>query len=237
MKKNILCLLFACLALFMQACTKINGEGPTVTQTYSLSNFSSVHSSIDADVYISQGTDYKVEISAQQNVLDAMETTVSGNELNLQYKSGKIIWHHSAITVHITMPVVNGMSISGSGNIRAMNVINSNALTLKISGSGNISIASYIGGIIDASISGSGNIKVSSGQASSETIHISGSGDIDMLNLSCTDAYTHISGSGNATLTANNSLDVHISGSGDVSYSGTPKVNTSISGSGRLRHI
>lgn len=237
MKKNILIAMAAVSVVAFQSCRKTIGEGPSVTKAYSVSDFTSIDAGLGGDVYYTQDSVYKLEIYAQSNVQDLIETPIVGGELRLQFKKFSKIGRYDKVIVYVHAPSINGLGVNGSGNLYTSQGVSSNNIALKVNGSGNISMASYTGQSLSANISGSGRIAVNGGSVTSSNLRISGSGDIDMLNLSADNVVTNTSGSGNTTVTANNSLDVHISGSGDVFYRGYPALYTSISGSGKVSRL
>lgn len=213
----------------------IKGKGSNVLQSRSVSGFNDIHLSIDADVYYVQDSYYSVEISAQPNILSEIETEVEGNELEIEFDHR--VFSHSKITITIHSPNIQEFNISGSGKIVAQNSIVTSSMKLKISGSGDIVLASLTAPYLDANISGSGNMTVSGGTTDNEDLNISGSGDIDVLNLIAKNASARISGSGNITIQATEHLNATISGSGDIKYFGNPTMNVNISGSGKIIHI
>ena len=234
---TIFALTVLAILITSQSCRKISGEGATITRTYSVGTFTSVDAGIDADIYYTPGSTYSVEISAQQNVLDRIEEHVSGSELQIYYTDYAHIWHHTPITIHVTAPLLYGMTINGSGNFYALTPLTTSPLNLKISGSGNINVARFEGQNLTANISGSGNITVSGGSVTDESLKISGSGNIDVLGVTASSASTRTSGSGKTTVNATRTLDVNISGSGDVYYTGNPTMNVEISGSGKVKRL
>jgi hypothetical protein len=236
MKKINLVLALAGM-IFLSSCEKITGEGPVVTETRNISNFEGIDLRVSADVYFQQSATYKVEVSAQQNILDVLETYVTGNKLVVKYKDNVRVKSHEPVMVLVSAPSSNLFRVSGSGNISATGILNPVNLELDISGSGNINLVEVNTGTIDASISGSGNIKINSGTANHEKLRISGSGNIDLGNVLAQTADTHTSGSGDIRVHASQNLDVKISGSGSVYYKGNPIINSTISGSGKLVHF
>jgi hypothetical protein len=223
--------------IFLSSCEKITGEGPVVTETRNISNFEGIDLRVSADVYFQQSATYKVEVSAQQNILDVLETYVTGNKLVVKYKNNIRVKSHEPVMVLVSAPSSNLFRVSGSGNISATGILNPVNLDLDISGSGNINLVEVNTGTIDASISGSGDIKINAGTANHEKLKISGSGNFDLGNVLVQTANTHTSGSGDIRLHASQNLDVKISGSGSVYYKGNPIINSSISGSGKLVHF
>ena len=236
MKQLSFLAILSVLLMINTSCEKVIGEGPTITQNRSAGNFSSVSSSVSADVYYTESPDFKIEITAQQNILDVIETFVVNDELVVKFKNNVRVKRHESIMVNISAPVTHGLRISGSGNLVVNDSINTTNLHLGLSGSGNISVNKIQATGLDASISGSGNITVLNGTINSEKLKISGSGNMDLINVEASSVNTATSGSGEMRVNASKTLDVTISGSGSVYYRGTPVVNTHISGSGKVIH-
>ena len=198
------------------SCTKekIRGNGPTSTETRNHANFTGVAAFGSSAVYITQGTAFKVEVKGYSNLIPYYETTVVNNILELKYQNDVNVKNDN-IEVYITMPVLNKISIYGSGDISTSGVFPGNT-------------------DFNATISGSGNINFSSGTSQNFYSTISGSGNIYTIDMIADKAETEVSGSGNTEITANTSLKVRIAGSGNVYYRGTPVITSTISGSGAV---
>lgn len=208
-------------------------------ETRDVGSFSSISLSLPADLYLTQGNDTKVVIEAEQKILDLIRTEVVGNNLKIKYKNG--IWNirsNKHIKIYVSTPDVEGLFLSGSGNIKAETQIKTKSLDFSISGSGNIVIDDLVASDIEGHISGSGDIDLS-GSETSETmeISISGSGDFFAENLKVNSVELRISGSGTCRVFAVSELEASISGSGSVYYKGNPRVNAKASGSGKIRSI
>ncbi len=232
---------FAIIALAMlsvvSSCKKINGKGDVVMEIRNIHGYTGVSLSVDATAYVRQDTFYKVEILAQQNILDVIESPIEGGALVIKLKDHTILGKHDPITVYITSPVLNSLNISGSGNIEGNTWLSGVSLNLVISGSGNIRLPGIQMEDIHSNISGSGNISIVEGAVSNEDLNISGSGSIDLLGIVSDTVYARISGSGNIRVTTDRLLDGTISGSGNIYYLGSPVVNAHISGSGAIIHL
>lgn len=230
----MLFLLCALIVTFFQSCRKVYGEGPVVTRNYMNSGFSGVYSSFDADIYIKQENRYSVEISAQQNILDEMDIFVSGGTLNLELKRNVNLGRHDRIVVYISMPNVYSLGVNGSGNMKSLYPITTTDISLKVNGSGNLTLPELMCNSANATISGSGTLRVNGGYTNSLYTQISGSGEIDFLNFNTKTCTASISGSGNTKVNVSDLLNATISGSGNIYYLGNPSVNANISGSGRV---
>ena len=235
--KHLNLVFFFALAVFLSSCEKVEGDGPVMTETRSTSNFSGIDLRVSANVYFKKDSVYKLEVSAQQNILDVMETYVSNGKLVVKFENDVRVRSHDPITVTVSGPTLSSVRLSGSGNVNAMGQLNPASMEIDISGSGDIFISELNTGWLDANISGSGNIKIGSGSATEEKLKISGSGNIDLTTIQATKATTKTSGSGDIRLMVSQHLDVTISGSGSVYYKGNPYINTNISGSGKVIHF
>lgn len=234
MKKSVIILLVA-LSLIYTSCEKIDGEGPVVTETRNVSNFKSISVSIPGTVNYKIDPVYKVEISAQQNILDVLQTSLVGDELVLKVKNGVSIKDHENIVVTISAPYANSINLSGSAEFTVLGTLTATDCAVRISGSGNINIPQIaVSNKLNATISGSGDIHISAGTAKEEDLRISGSGNIDFANVAADKATTQISGSGDMWVNLSQQLNATISGSGSVHYRGQPLISTQISGSGKV---
>ena len=235
MKK--LSLVMVAMAMIFTSCEKVTGEGPIVTQTRNVQDFTGVDLRSSANVYFKQDPNFKVEVSAQQNVLDVLEVYVSNNRLVVRFKNDVRVKSHEPVSVIVHAPSVSTFRVSGSGMIQTTSTIQTPLLNMDISGSGDIKITELLAANVDANISGSGSINVDAGTAQELDLKISGSGRHNFSNLQSTSATTNTSGSGDIRLHATQQLQIKISGSGSVYYKGTPVISTNISGSGKVRPI
>lgn len=228
-------LLLALVLFIFPSCTKVVGEGPLVTQTRNVGNFSGVSSEMSGKVNFSIAPDYKVEITAQQNILDVLNTNVVNGVLHIDFKDNVRVKRHEDLTINITAPYADYFRLSGSGNMNVQGDIAANNLKVELSGSGGIAMQdAAITDKIEVDISGSGNISIANGSAVNEDVEISGSGNVEMAGVNAQNGVTHTSGSGDVKMALSKNLDVHISGSGSVYYHGNPVISTHISGSGKV---
>jgi len=235
MKKLLAVLFVATTAILYTSCTKVVGEGPVVTETRAVSNFTGISSGMSGQVNFTIGPVFKVEVKAQRNILDVLRTYVSNGVLEIDFKNNVHVSAHEVIVVNITAPTANFLRLSGSGNMDVQGDLVTNNLELNISGSGNITVQNaWVAEKINARISGSGDMKILTGAAKNEDLTISGSGSLNFSGVGAENAITQISGSGNIKVDLLHTLDAHISGSGSVYYHGNPIISAHISGSGKV---
>ena len=196
-----------------------------------VSSFTGVSLGISGDVYITQGSPQKVVVQAESN-LDELETQVKDGVLRIKTDN----WNSriKGAKIWITMPEVETLNVSGSGDILAETSITSDELELKVSGSGSVNISELNADEIGAAISGSGDLKLA-GSADEMELRISGSGSVYAEGLKVNECGIKISGSGSCKIDVTGELDASISGSGKVTYYDNPQIDARVSGSGKVR--
>ena len=212
----------------------IKGEGEVVTQEITLESLKGINLGFSGDVVLSPGSTQKIVLEGQQNILNNIKREVKNGIWNINFE--KNVKEAKDVTVHITLPGIEEVKLSGSGSIHSTGKFASlNELNINVSGSGHITLE-FDAQITDVELSGSGEIALS-GSSKTLGIGISGSGDVTAGDLATDDCEIHISGSGDASVQVNKDLKTHISGSGDILYSGDPNVTTRISGSGDVSKL
>jgi hypothetical protein len=254
MKKLLFAAGLLAVVIGMASCKKISGKGDVVTETRNVGSFSGISLNMDGDVFFTPDTVYNCRVQAQENVLEVIETSISGGILSLYIKDHYTLGKHDQITFWISGPGVTSlnisgsgdifveapwwgpllkMTVSGSGNVSAGEVAGQE-LDVSISGSGNVNMLSVAAGTLGAKISGSGNTVASGGISDFEKLVISGSGNIDFREVMADSTVATISGSGDIYTWVTKYLDATISGSGNIYYRGNPVIDSRVSGSGSL---
>jgi hypothetical protein len=222
-------------SIFASSCTTtLSGE--IKKESRDVKDFTGIELGVPGDVYLTQGTDFAFTVEADKDILEKLVTEVEGSTLKIRTEKGfNIGWIDEEIKIYITMPTVEKLSISGSGDIIAVTKIESESLLLSISGSGDISIDDLKVNDFSAKISGSGDISVSGrGKANGAEVKISGSGDVSLKDIEFANADVSITGSGDAFVIATENLTARVVGSGDITYGGKPLVDAKVTGSGQI---
>lgn len=202
-----------------------------------LPSFSEIALRISAKVYLEQGKNQSVRIVADSETLEQIITEVKGRTLNIRFPNNNIFkrWDPGKIEIYISVPEVDGLNVSGSGDIISED-IQTRIIDLFVSGSGNIEIEKLSTERVNATISGSGNIKIEDGGVADELkTKISGSGNINASGFEAKNVDAQTSGSGNTSVFSNGAIKVRIAGSGNVYYEGNPAIESSIAGSGKVK--
>ncbi len=154
----------------------IRGNGIEATEARAVSTFNKVRSSGDFDVQISKGDVFEILVTAEENVLPYIETTVSSNTLLIDIKGVHNVRNRLPMNVFITLPELGSVKQSGSGSI-VTDFFSGEKMELSLSGSGSISTAVDVNSV-EADISGSGWMIIT-GDSNGSDLSISGSGNID----------------------------------------------------------
>ena len=168
--------------------------------------------------------------------MEYIKTEVKDGKLVIKTRKGVNLkpssWK-SGILVVVPVESIDGVSLSGSGDITSRTTLKSDSFETRISGSGDI-VLDVEANSVEASMSGSGDMKLN-GKASDFEVQVSGSGDISAYGLEADHVTVQVSGSADVEVTAKQSIKARVSGSGDISYRGNPgKIDTKSSGSGDI---
>lgn len=204
-----------------------------------VSSFDGISLGSSGTLFLTIGSEQKVELKGKSSVIEDIITEVRGHTLIIKQRNsdGWFNWSNSEdFDVYVTVPSIEALDVSGSGRIYGKSIIRANHLDLGVSGSGRMEIE-IDAPMIEASISGSGRIAID-GKGQDFEIHISGSGSVNAEYLQVENVEARISGSGRCEVNVSKSIDARISGSGSVYYKGDPdKVNSNTSGSGRVKKM
>lgn len=208
------------------------GSGSVLSQDREVPAFRAVELEGSGNLTIRQGPEGPVRVETDENVLPLVKTEVVDGVLHLGLVAGAHVTRMTRLEFTVTSPAVSGLTVSGSGNIRTVDVLRGRSLVLQIHGSGSISCGARVERL-QADIGGSGGID-SYGTADRLSVAIRGSGSLRAHELSSADAEVNIAGSGDALLYVTNTLDAEVSGSGSVRYGGGARATVRTTGSGSV---
>lgn len=211
MRRTTVALILTGASLLLASCNSILGErgsGNVTTETRDVSGFTEIVLLGSGDVTLDVTGSESLTIEAEDNLLPLLSSDVEGGRLELG--ATRSISPTRPIRYTITAAQLDGVTISGSGNVVARDV-EAGSFGVEINGSGSVTV---------------------DGTAGTLSVEISGSGEYQGEGFVAATGSIEISGSGNAVMNVTDDLDIEISGSGDVVYLGDPNVSQDISGSG-----
>ena len=211
--------------------------GQTIKETRDVPQFSGITLAFSGNVYVTQGSPQQVVIEADKNTMDKIVTEINGDKLVLKTRDGH--WRDlGKISVYITMPDVELLAVTGSGDLICESPIKTNEMELFVSGSGSVKVSRLEAHEVSAEITGSGDIMLAGSSNEGEMdATITGSGSIKAQDFEVSEASVRITGSGSAMVYATKELETNITGSGSVNYKGKPLINATATGSGKTRSM
>jgi hypothetical protein len=178
---------------------KLKGSGNVQTQKREVSDFKGISVSGAFEVEIVAQKDFGVEIEADDNLLEFIETNVDGETLKI--KSRKRFSTSNPLRIRISAPDIENLDLSGASKIALAN-LNNESLQLDSSGASKIKIE---------------------GVTKNFTVEMSGASRLDAESLQSENVSVESSGASNINVFVTNELKADLSGASKVVYSGNPK--------------
>lgn len=210
---------------------KVRGNGNVTTETRTVQSFDKVSVGGSFDVNLVSGTEGKITIEGEENILKYIETEVKKGKLKIKFKDNTSIRTTKKLTVTVPFKHINTVSLGGSGNVTVSKHLKADEIGFALGGSGNIS-ASVDANTVKVAIGGSGNIKLK-GTADTLKCSIAGSGSVKAYDLNTSSVKASIAGSGDVQTSVKDQIKASVVGSGSVYYKGNPKhIDSNSVGSG-----
>jgi len=189
----------------------VRGSGKREVQKRPVPAFTSISTEGAFNIEVKCQKQLGIEVEADDNILAMVSTEVSSNVLYLKNTSNYSV--HEPVTIRISVPDIEGLTVSGAGSIDISDMKNDK---------------------FEIDSSGAPSIKVS-GVTKVVDIDTSGAARIDTHNLHASRAVVDSKGVSKVDLDVRDQLDVKIAGPSLVTYEGDPTVNQTISGPGKLQ--
>ena len=235
---------------------RVDGSGSVVRVSRGVSGFTGVHLSTIGTVYVKIGKTEGLEIEAEENLIEYIETEVEDGTLKISNRKKFNLKAREPIKYFITVRNLDRIALSSSGDA-VLPHIEDERFAIALSSSGDLEVKSlavedldvnisssgdaYIGmigaGSIDATLSSSGDLQIDGGEVGHLKLKISSSGDFDGVDLKAERAKVKISSSGDAYVWVTDDLVATLSSSGSVHYAGDPSVTKQISSSGKVKRM
>ncbi len=213
----------ACTAQWWQGSKKVEGNGQMTTATRTTTGYDKVDLTGAMDVELVKGTEGRLRIEAEENLIPHITTEVKNGELVISVEKGFNLQPSRNNPIKVTVPFesLDGVYLTGSGDIYTSDMIKSENFETKVTGSGNIRLQLQAKQA-RARLTGSGNMDLR-GSAEDFNCKITGSGDINAFDFKCEAVDATVIGSGNLQVHATEELRANVPGSGDIVYSGNPR--------------
>lgn len=223
MKKIIAAVILGLSLLNAQAQNEKNLVVDANAEVRHVTGFNAIDVSGAIDLYISQGTEEAVAISANSDeIRSRIRTELKGTTLRIYLDGHGLnwrIWGNNKMKAYVTFKSLSFVEASGACNVKTTGTIKQNSFKVEMSGAsdftGDVAVSQLK---LDAS--GASNIKVS-GTATTTTIDASGACSIKGYDLKTDICKIEASGASNVRITVNKELNAEASGGSTVFYKGT----------------
>ncbi|MEQ6124891.1 head GIN domain-containing protein [Pseudotenacibaculum sp. MALMAid0570] len=213
---------------------KVRGNGNVTTVTRNTGSYDGVSVGGFFDVILVKGTEGKVKIEGEENLMEYIVTEVKKGTLKIKVEKGVNLKTTRRLTVTVPVKDIDHVSLGGSGNVKSETLLKAEDFGVSLGGSGNITLEVDATNV-KSSIGGSGNIKLT-GKADYMKSSIAGSGTIKAYELQVNSIKASIAGSGDIRISVKDEIKATVAGSGSIYYKGNPpKIDTKSVGSGSVR--
>ncbi len=207
----------------------ITGSRNPVSETRQLTGFDGVEAGGAFTVYLTQGSEYRVEVVADDNLIDHVETNVARGVLAIRMRPRVNLRRYKTLEVHITAPSFSSLNASGACDIVATNTLQGEELKIRASGASDIKMDLKVA-YLDVTCSGASDATFS-GQAQTIEARFSGASDLKAKTLTCGTLHLRMSGSSDALMSVTEEVSGRLSGSSDLTIVGRPLIDVKTSGS------
>jgi hypothetical protein len=233
LRRILLAMLASSFLMGAAAAAGITGSGKVASEGRPVSAFQAIVLKGPMQLVLRQAAKEAVEVRADDNLLQLVETTVNGGTLEIAARRGASYTTRNSIVVTVDVVTLKELALVGTGDATG-DGLKAGELKVRIEGAGDLRLRQLSADALAINVSGSGDVTVS-GRTGKLGVSIAGSGDVATRELEADEVSVNIAGSGDAHVNARKTLAVAIAGSGDVDYTGEASVRTSIAGSGTVQ--
>lgn len=214
---------------------QVQGNGNVQTEERPLTqNFNQVRGSAGIDIILTQGTQNKIVVEADQNLLEIITTTVINGKLKITAE--KNIGRASSKKVHVTYKDLNTIEASSGSDIVANNIIKSETIHLDSNSGADIEVEIFAKEVFVETSSGA-YIEVSGVANILHAKASSGSG-LQAKKLEVLECNARASSGADIVVNVKESIDAKASSGGDLRFYGNPtNVKKHDSSSGSVRKM
>jgi hypothetical protein len=220
----------------------LQGSGNVVSEQVALADFTEIEAQSAFDLEITQSDTFAVTVRADDNILDLLDVSKSGDTLRLGLERGVSLRGDVTLEATITMPDLEGLKLSGASRASVSGFRSSGRLDINLSGASRVdgdleagevdirlSGASRVDGDLEAGdvdIDASGASRVVlEGSATGLILEGSGASSLDLADFTVNTAEVELNGASEATVNVQERIDpVDVSGASRLRYLGDPSL-------------
>lgn len=240
MKKYLLWLVLALPSLVASAQNEKNIVYDDHVQVRKMTGFNSIEVSGAINLFLSQGNEEAVAVSAgDQELLERIKTEVRDNVLYIRFDGKGLSWNrnwqNNKIKAYVTFTNLKKLEASGASNIKITNQLKLSDFKVELSGASDITGEGSFTNL-QLSLSGASECKLS-GSSDKANIICSGASSIKAYDLKCENAKVDVSGAASVRITVNKEISARASGASSIAYKGAAMMkDISSSGASSVKH-
>lgn len=226
----VLILLASCVPIQSRV---IRGAGDTVTVEVNATDFDEVSAGYAFEVDITQGDDYQVLITVDQNLEEYLRVGKQGSRLNVQMDPGHT-YAAATLRAEITMPELVGLELSGASRGRVTGFEGMRDFDVEVSGASSLR-GEMVTGDVTMDVSGASRAELE-GSGQDLRVEASGASHVTLADFAVRNANVEVSGASSAVVNVSGRLDAEATGASSVRYRGDPELGRiESSGAGSIR--
>jgi len=222
MKKQISIFLLIIGVNCLHAQLTINDPNAEVREAKS---FHAISVSNAFDVYLSQGNEEAVAVSAsEQKYRDNIGVEVKDGVLKIWFKNEGKFWNEwkgdkMKLKAYVSFKNIDKLTASGACDVHVQGTINADDLSVHLTGASDVKEANINAKKLDIDVTGASDVTIS-GTATDLHIGATGASDIKGFDLAVDYCDVHASGASSISITVNKELSAHATGASDIKYKG-----------------
>lgn len=212
-----------------------NGNGNVVTEERAISgNFDKVKGSAGLDVYLTEGSENKVVVEADENLLEFIETEVHNGRLKVT--TTRNIGRNRAKKVHVTYTRLEEVAASSGADVIVNSILKNETILFDVSSGADLEAEVFAKEVFAEASSGA-ELKVT-GKATSLKANSSSGSEINARQLLVINCNADASSGGDITVNVKEKLRTEASSGGTIKYYGNPEaVSKNNSRSGNVKKM
>lgn len=226
------------LSLFASSCMMdVNfgngktGNGEIVEESRGVSeDFTEILASEGIDVFVTQDSEFKISVEADENIIDLIGTDIRDGKLKIHAIENI---GRATKNVYVSLPHITALKSSSGADLVVQNVVESESIELDASSGSDLRVE-LVANEVSADASSGADIKVS-GRADVLYADASSGSDIKARELTVKRCNADASSGADISVNVSESLVADASSGADITYSGDASVQTKKSVSGSVR--
>jgi Putative auto-transporter adhesin, head GIN domain len=187
------------------------GSGNSATEDRTVGGFHALNVQTAIRATVSIGSPQRVTVTADDNVLSMVSTTVSNGELKLAMQGS--VTTRTPVQVDIVVPALDSLSASSAARLEATG-LTADALSVNVESAGTLS---------------------ATGKASSLDVSVASSGSAELSGVPVQTVHANIASAGHATVNASSSVSGTVDSAGLLTINGNPSdVSVDTNAAGRV---